>query len=144
MDHNENALEKWLEEQHGLSSPFKPLPPLLPLPQALKLGISTLQTAINTWRMKQPFGPGQPVAHGIYGLVEELGELARAQLKGEQGIRGTLEEHDQKAQDAIGDIFIWLAGYASARGWSLAHCIEMALAEVLARDWEKYPETGKP
>jgi len=37
------------------------------------------------------------------GLVEEVGELAHAHLKNEQGIRGTPEEHVQAKVDAIGE-----------------------------------------
>lgn len=50
----------------------------------------------------------------ILGCVEELGELAHAHLKEEQGIRGTPEEHQAAAQDAIGDLTVYLLGVMSA------------------------------
>lgn len=51
--------------------------------------------------------------HPLLGLVEEVGELAHAVLKSEQGIRGTIEEHEAAAQDAIGDATIYLLDLAN-------------------------------
>jgi hypothetical protein len=42
------------------------------------------------------------------GVVEELGELAHARLKGRQGIRGTPEEHRAAEVDACCDMAIYL------------------------------------
>lgn len=46
----------------------------------------------------------------VLGCVEELGELAHAHLKKSQSIRGTAEEHDANAKDAIGDLSVYLMG----------------------------------
>lgn len=46
----------------------------------------------------------------ILGVIEELGELSHAHLKELQGIRGTNEEHQANAKDAIGDITVYLLG----------------------------------
>jgi hypothetical protein len=42
------------------------------------------------------------------GMMEELGELAHARLKGRQGIRGTPEEHHEAEVDACCDMAIYL------------------------------------
>ena len=42
------------------------------------------------------------------GFLEEIGELTHAILKKRQGIRGTPEEHDAAARDALGDMGIFL------------------------------------
>lgn len=47
--------------------------------------------------------------HGVFGVMEEVGELAHAHLKQAQGIRMN-EDHDAKAKDAIGDVTIYLLG----------------------------------
>ena len=78
------------------------------------------------------------------GLVEELGELAHADLKQSQGIRGTTEEHEAEAQDAIGDLLIYLAGYTTQRGWSLQDIIEEVWPQVKTRDWRRWPNSGFP
>lgn len=49
----------------------------------------------------------------ILGVIEEVGELAHAHLKGLQNIRGTQEEHDANAKDAIGDATVYLLGVLS-------------------------------
>lgn len=46
----------------------------------------------------------------ILGMTEEVGELAHSHLKELQNIRGTPEEHQANARDAIGDITIYLLG----------------------------------
>ena len=54
--------------------------------------------------------PGEPQPESsLFGVIEELGELAHAHLKQSQGIRG--EEHEAEAQDAIGDLTIYLLGF---------------------------------
>lgn len=118
-------------------------PPALPLPLDLQHGLDRIQSQIQAWLLKQPFGPNQPNHHPLLGLTEELGELARSHLKAEQGIRGSKNEWEIKGQDAVGDIFIFLMGYCNGRGWSIKDCIAVALAEVLSRDWAANPENGK-
>lgn len=55
----------------------------------------------------------KPVDESLVGVVEELGELAHAHLKAAQGIRGTNEEHEKNARDAVGDCTIYLLGVLS-------------------------------
>ena len=49
----------------------------------------------------------------LLGICEEAGELCHAQLKKEQGIRGTIEQHDAAMKDAVGDIMIYAINYLS-------------------------------
>jgi NTP pyrophosphatase (non-canonical NTP hydrolase) len=69
------------------------------------------------------------------GLVEEIGELARAHLKILQGIRGNEDKWRREQIDAIGDIFIFLCNYCSREGYDLAYVVDGTCKEVLARDW---------
>lgn len=50
----------------------------------------------------------------IMGCIEELGELCHAHLKQAQNIRGDAARHVQDAQDAVGDLTIYLLGVMSA------------------------------
>jgi len=79
----------------------------------------------------------------FYGIVEEIGELAHALLKIDQGIRGTKQEHMAEAKDAVGDIVIYLAGLCNKRGINLQSAVETAWREVEKRNWIKYPKNGR-
>ena len=50
----------------------------------------------------------------VVGCIEELGSCPDSHLKRKQGIRGTPEEHDTAAKDAIGDVIVYLLGVANA------------------------------
>lgn len=80
----------------------------------------------------------------LLGLVEEVGELAHAHLKMEQGIRGSDDEHRAEAKDSIGDILVFLSSYCNLNGYSLEECITDTWAEVKKRDWIKHPKHGVP
>lgn len=68
---------------------------------------------------------------------DSVGRLAHALLKQKQGIRGTKEEHEAKAKDAVGDIVIFLLDVCNRRGWSFAEIVAETWAEVRKRDWTK-------
>ena len=70
-----------------------------------------LQESLYDWQ-KYNFGD-QDNDRILLGICEEIGELCHAQLKGEQGIRGTAEEHNAAMKDAVGDIMIYLLNYLS-------------------------------
>lgn len=72
--------------------------------------------ARDEWVAKNfpPYEGEVPGNDSILGCIEEAGELAHAHLKNKQGIRGTPEEHEAAAKDAIGDIVIYLLGVISA------------------------------
>ncbi len=84
---------------------------------------------------------GRPPYFPLLGTMEELGELAHAHLKQEQGIR-TNEDHEAKAKDAVGDIIICLADYCTARGFDLQEIVETTWAEVKKRDWKADARNG--
>lgn len=100
-----------------------------------------LQLEHRDW-VEYNFPNREPYYH-LLGAVEELGELAHAHLKGLEKVRGTSEEHKAKAQDAIGDVIIFLAGYCTDQGFDLQEIIEKTWKEVKARDWRKYPVSGR-
>jgi NTP pyrophosphatase (non-canonical NTP hydrolase) len=105
--------------------------------------LQAFQIDHRTW-LKHNF-PDQSPHQALLGLAEEVGELAHAHLKMEQGIRGlTNEEYINQATDAVGDIVIYLASYCNSNGLDLAECVQSAWEEVRDRDWIAYPETGRP
>lgn len=53
------------------------------------------------------------------GVIEELGELAHARLKGRQGIRGTAVEHEAAEKDALADLLIFMTNYCDRAGIDL-------------------------
>lgn len=85
--------------------------------------------------------PGRPDWNPLLGAMEELGELAHAHLKEFQKIRK--QDYVAKGKDAVGDIFIYLSDYCSARGWDMQEIIETTWGEVKTRDWKKYPKNGR-
>ncbi len=87
------------------------------------LTIAKLQEEQRPW-VRHNFGERPP--HGpLLGLVEEVGELAHSQLKKEQGIRGTSEEHDIAMKDAVADITIFFADYCSAVDWDMSDVLHV-------------------
>lgn len=106
------------------------------------MDLQSLQADHAIW-LDHNFGQQRTNPHqGLLGVVEEIGELAHAHLKLEQGIRLN-ENHVAKARDAVGDLVIFLAGYCTCMGWDLAGCVSDAWAEVSQRDWVKYPTNGR-
>lgn len=75
----------------------------------------------------------------LFGMIEELGELVHAHLKGKQGIRHTPEEIAEMKRDALGDLLVYAADYAGRSGMTLYECIERAWGEVKQRDWNADP-----
>lgn len=103
--------------------------------------ISELQRAHKRW-LHHNF-PNQKPHQALLGLAEEVGELAHAHLKYEQGIRGySGEKYREEAGDAIGDIIIYLASYCNTNGFNMQYEVVKAWDQVLARDWQKDPENG--
>lgn len=99
-----------------------------------------LQVQVNEWATRN-FGERQP-HQPLLGLQEEVGELAHAHLKMEQGIRGTKAKHRAAKIDAVGDIAIYLADYCNANNLSLSLCIEATWDKVKRRDWKKDNKNG--
>ncbi len=111
-----------------------------PRATATKQYLNKMQRELYDWDKKN-FGE-QPSYRSLLGATEELGELAHAHLKEEQGIRESNYEED--AKDAIGDTIIYLTNYCNARGFNLQGIIEETWNQVRQRDWIKYPKTGRP
>jgi NTP pyrophosphatase (non-canonical NTP hydrolase) len=88
--------------------------------------------------------PGEEPYQPLLGLVEEVGELARAHLKGEQGIRRGVDQIQVQMDkvDAVGDIVVYLAGYCSANGINLQEAVTRTWAKVRQRDWVADPVGG--
>lgn len=92
--------------------------------------INTIQEEQRAWSLAN-FGPQSPLLP-LLGVVEELGELAHAVLKREQGIRKD-ENHLANEKDAIGDVCIYLLDYCNRRGFNLLELINGAWDEVCER-----------
>lgn len=97
-------------------------------------GLRQLQDEQQEWG-RLNFGD-RPWQQPFLGVVEEVGELSHALLKQWQGIRGTHDEHEVAAQDAVGDIVVFLAALCSARGWDLEAIVEETWTRVKRRDWK--------
>lgn len=104
------------------------------------MNLAEFQAEQREWQERN--FPGNAGHSALLGLVEEVGELSHAHLKTEQGIRGTVEEHRAEAEDAIGDIMVYLAGYCNNNGYDLDGCLKRAWDEVKKRDWQKNSKDG--
>lgn len=104
------------------------------------LNLAELQKENRVWAERN-FGC-VPWWQPLMGLSEELGELNHALLKQEQGIRGNWGEHEAKAQDAVGDMVIYLLDLCNKRGWDLERIIRDTWDGVKDRDWKKDPMHG--
>jgi NTP pyrophosphatase (non-canonical NTP hydrolase) len=103
--------------------------------------LSQLQSEHAEW-LEYNF-PSQREYQPLLGMVEELGELAHAHLKHEQGIRGyTTTEYFRDAEDAIGDFVIYLASYCNTNAINLERAVEVTWARVKRRDWVADPVKG--
>ena len=79
---------------------------------------------------KKPYQP-------ILGAAEEVGELAHAYLKMEQGIRGNTDEHTANMKDAVADCVIFLMDFCNQMGWDFETLLTQTWDEVKKRDWKK-------
>lgn len=109
----------------------------------LRYSLSLLQTILKNW-LNYNF-PESTSDDQFKGVVEEIGELARADLKHIQGIRGfdNEEKYESKMKDAIGDIVIYLINYCTRKNIKFYECIELAIEEIMKRDWIKNTLNGK-
>jgi hypothetical protein len=131
--------------------------------------LQQFQEQVDRWA-RANFGDGTPPFHRpLVGANEEMGELCgvladqllelvpvmlamqalgnvdRAQLKAEQGIRGSALEHEAKAKDGIADVIIYLSDYCTQKGWNLNEIVETAWIKVVQkRNWRANPTTGTP
>lgn len=102
--------------------------------------LKNVQEEQKTWAVKN-FGH-QPGWRSILGVMEEVGELAHAYLKNDQGIRIS-ENHDEQMNDAVGDIVIYLADFCNNMGIDLEQIVSETWATVKKRDWTKNRINGE-
>lgn len=100
----------------------------------------TLQLEVSEWANRN-FG-SRDQNDPLLGAVEEIGELCHAVLKAKQGIRGTAEQHQEAAKDAVGDVIVYLADFCALRGFSLQDIVQDTWEGVKQRDWTKNPANG--
>lgn len=111
--------------------------------------ISRLQQESQAWRVKN-FGENEDTSLGneqsvqqFLGMVEELGELSHVILKHGQGIRRMDPTTAAELEaDALGDLFIFMLGYAARRQLDLEYIILKTWEKVSRRDWVANPDTG--
>lgn len=102
----------------------------------------------ETQRWEEHNFPDATSGDTFVGIVEEVGELAHAHLKGEQRIReGAIIPNDggtimDMKIDAIGDLIIYLIHYCNLEGINFASAIIDTWDTVKKRDWIKYPIDG--
>ena len=106
--------------------------------------LGALQSQHLAWLEKN--FPNQRPHQPLLGLAEEVGELAHAHLKAEQGIRDFQGGFDStwrtEAQDCVGDIVIYLASYCNSNEIDLETAVDNAWDRVYQRDWANDPTKG--
>ena len=107
------------------------------------IDLKKLQARRQVWALRN-FGPDpKPYGHqNVLGVCAEAGELAHAQLKLEQNIRGDRDEHLTEIADAVGDICMYLMGVCDNYGFVFEECIRQTAESVMRRDWVADPERG--
>ena len=93
--------------------------------------------------LKQGTLPDSQEEQDFMKIVEKLGDLSHALLKLKQGIRGTPDELEDKARDAVGDILIYLMNFCSEKEWDMAAILQETWKEVSERDWILNNQTGR-
>lgn len=77
------------------------------------------------------------------GICEEAGEVAHNVLKGTQTIRGGIKGINKKeVANGVGDNLIFGMQLLSLLNMDVEVEVEEVIEEVLARNWQKYPENG--
>lgn len=102
------------------------------------LDLTKLQEELEVWRDRN--FPNADADQQLLGVVEEVGELAHANLKMKQEVRNSTEEDEE---DAVGDMLIYLLGYCSYKQWDMGEILEHTAHHVMQRDWIKYPRNGR-
>lgn len=103
--------------------------------------ISDLQAEAAAWRARN--FPDYTAWQQLLGVMEEVGELSHAYLKLHQGIRGMDRvKFMDEAQDAVGDILIFLTGFCTAMSIDMDTATRIAWDTVSRRDWQNDPLEG--
>lgn len=104
--------------------------------------IQQIQIEAHQWR-EEMFDPATVTSmHQFVGVAEELGELAHALLKRDQGIRGSTKEHRAAIEDAVGDLVLFLMGVCSCENMDFEYAVARTWASVKHRNWVANPVDG--
>lgn len=104
--------------------------------------LSILQQEVGDWSFRNFGSDPEDTYRPLLGVVEEVGELSHAHLKGLQGIRHTPEEIKSMKEDAVGDIAVYLADYCRREGLDFDECVTTTWNKVKQRDWKANPMTA--
>jgi len=122
------------------------------MPLIIEHGLSRLQRFVKEWSEhnfpnsashRPTIGVSEEIGELVAALVVANGKLSHATLKADQNIRGTTEEHALEAQDAVGDILIYLLHLCVVKEWSMAEIMAGVIKELCERDWINFPLNGK-
>lgn len=100
-----------------------------------QMQVEQLEWSNRNFKDKKPYQP-------ILGAAEEVGELAHAYLKMEQGIRGNRETHIANMKDAVADCVIFLMDLCNQMEWDMETIVSQTWDEVKKRDWNKDAVNG--
>jgi NTP pyrophosphatase (non-canonical NTP hydrolase) len=78
----------------------------------------------------------------LLATIRQIGKIARAQLKSEQGIKGSPDEHDQITREAIRETLRFLATFCLVRQISFKDAVAAKWRAVRLRDWQSDPLKG--
>lgn len=114
----------------------------MPKDTTISANLATLQSEHAAWLADRFGHHGDRLPDMTFaGIVEEVGELAHHHLKQQQGTHESDSKHEAGAKDAVGDIVIFLCGYCTSRGWSIAEIVEAVWANVQTREYERKAES---
>lgn len=135
-----NSIKKWPDE--FLIEPFKIVDgDEFNLISKHHFSIKDYQERHDKWQKHNFGGKHGSGYRPLLGVVEEVGELAHAHLKAEQGIRNN-ENHEANKKDAVADIIIYLSDYCTGQGIDLEQTLKETWDQVLRRDWKAKPDTA--
>ena len=122
-----------------------PIPPIPTIPKDHPFVPSIRQLQGEQRRWAEHNFPQQEPVDGLLGMVEEIGELSHAFLKGKQRIRGMEDPAKvrEAVVDAIGDTFIYMMSFCNTNQIDLQDCILETWKRVQQRDWQANP-SGPP
>jgi len=101
-------------------------------------GLRVLQARLKNWEQEQMTSSTLITTLGIVG---EIGELAHAVVKYQQGVRGiTGKKLREIAEDALVDALIFILATATHLDIDLQDALNKISEKVLARNWREWPE----
>lgn len=93
-----------------------------------------IQSDTHEWRMDK-WPDLTPLAQ-LAGTDVEVSELLEMEVKGEHYDEDWMD--DEQFKKEIGDVLIYLMGYASLRDLDVAECIDAAMDKNENRDWDDH------